>query len=417
MDKFIVEGGKPLKGCIRIDGSKNASLPILLSSLLTGDACTVHCVPDLRDIRTTRQILDHIGKKCVFKDGTFIINCDRILKTDAPYGLVKQMRASVLVAGPLLARFHRVKVPLPGGCSIGLRPIDIHLKAFEKLGAKIFRKSGDVIITAAGLRGSRIKFPFPSVGATENLMMCAVLVPGVTVLENCAREPEIADLAVFLRRMGARVEGEGTSLIRIKGVESLHGAEHTVIPDRVETGTYMIACAAAGGRLCLENTQHSQLASVIKCLKSTGIKVFCEKTAITVDSSGRPRPVSIDTKPYPGFPTDLQAPWMALMSLARGRSSIHEKIFENRFMHAAELARMGACIRVEGGRAEVEGVPHLSGAPVMASDIRAGAALVVAALAAKGRSEIRRVYHIDRGYERMEEKLREAGAAIKRVKE
>ncbi len=414
MDKFIIEGGRPLKGTIRISGSKNAALPILISSLLTREKCVVSNVPELKDIRTTHQLLGYLGKKCDFSRNVSLIVPDRKLRTDTPYKLVKQMRASILVAGPLLARFHRVRVSLPGGCAIGVRPIDIHLEAFKKLGAHISYRQGDVIMTAAGLKGARIRFKFPSVGATENLMMCAVLVPGTTILENCATEPEISDLAQGLKGMGALIKGEGTRAIKICGVKSLRGTRHSVIPDRIETGTYMIACAAAGGEVLLEGAVPGHLKSLARALRNTGVRIRTDKERIFVKSTGRPRPGSIVTGPYPGFPTDLQGPWMSFMCVARGKSRICERIFENRFIHVSELTRMGAHITVNGNTAVVEGVRQLSGAPVMASDIRAGAALVAAALAAKGRSEISRVYHIDRGYEKIEGKLKSVGANIKR---
>lgn len=417
MDKLTIEGGRPLKGKIKVSGSKNAALPILISCLLTDERCVVDNVPDLRDIRTTHQLLDYLGKTCDYSRGTLAVFPRGRLKTRAPYSLVKQMRASVLVAGPLLARFKKVRVSLPGGCSIGVRPIDIHLKAFEKLGALITYEQGDVILKAGKLGGTRIRFGFPSVGATENLMMCCVLVPGTTVLENCALEPEITDLARFLRRMGADIEGDGTPVIKIRGVKALHGARHSVIADRIEAGTYMTACAASGGELMLEGAVPEHLEALTRCLLKAGVKVKAENGGISVKSAGRPSPVSVSTAPYPGFPTDLQAPWMSFMCLAKGKSRVCEKIFENRFMHAAELGRMGARITVNGNTAVVDGVGGLSGAPVMASDIRAGAALIVATLAAKGHSEIRRVYHIDRGYEKIENKLSAVGARIKRVRE
>lgn len=416
MDKFVIEGGRPLKGTIRISGSKNAALPILMSSLLTREKCVVSNVPELRDIKTTHQLLKYLGKKCDFSRNVSVILPDGKLRTDTPYNLVKQMRASVLVAGPLLARFHRVRVSLPGGCAIGVRPIDIHIKAFEKLGARIYYRQGDVIMTAARLKGARIRFKFPSVGATENLMMCAVLVPGTTVLENCAMEPEISDLAEGLKGMGAVIKGEGTRTIKICGVKSLRGIRHSVIPDRIETGTYMIACAAAGGEVLLKGAAPEHLEFLVRVLRKAGAKIRTDRDRIFVKSTGRPGAGSIVTGPYPGFPTDLQGPWMSLMCIARGKSRICERIFENRFIHVSELARMGAHIAVNGNTAVVEGVRQLSGAPVMASDIRAGAALVAAALAAKGRSEIRRVYHIDRGYEKIEGKLKSVGANIKRVR-
>jgi len=306
---------------------------------------------------------------------------------------------------------------MPGGCTIGVRPVNIHLDAFKKLGAKISHDQGYLVIKAVKLAGNRIKFPFPSVGATENLMMCACLVPGLTILENCAREPEICDLAVFLRNMGADIKGDGAGVIKINGVKNLCGARHNVISDRIETGTYMLACAAAGGKITLKKCVPEHLKCLMGLLRKARVKVSASRDDIKIESQGIPRAVSVKTEPYPGFPTDLQAQWLALMCMADGKSIIREEIFENRFMHAAELNRMGAQIKVSGNSAFVEGHCGFIGAPVMVSDLRAGAALVIAALAAKGRSEIRRVYHIDRGYACMEQKLRALGADIKRVQE
>ena len=417
MDNFIIQGGKAMSGEVKISGSKNAALPILAATMLTREKCEIKNVPDLMDIKSTFELLNYMGKRCFFGFNTFTVQETSALKHHAPYDLVRKMRASMLVAGPLLARFGKVRFSLPGGCSIGVRPIDIHLEAFKKLGAAVSYERGDVILTAPRLRPARLKFRFPSVGATENLMMCASLLKGTTVLENCAREPEIEDLARALMKMGAAVEGAGTPIIKISGADELKGLKYEVMPDRIETGTFMLAAAAAGGTLKLLNTDIALMTPVARALKKAGIKVTSDKCCITVDSSGRrPKPVSVVTKPHPGFPTDLQAPWMALMTRAKGSCEIHEAIFENRFMHAAELMRMGADITVTDRKAVVRGVERLLGAPVMASDIRAGAALIVAAVAAKGRTVIRRVYHIDRGYEKIENKLRLAGVRIERVK-
>lgn len=417
MDNLIITGGRAISGEVRISGSKNASLPILAATMLTGERCEIGNVPDLMDIKSTFELLNYMGKSCCFGFNTFTVSEASALRQHAPYDLVRKMRASMLVSGPLLARFRKARFSLPGGCSIGVRPIDIHLEAFKKLGASVSYERGDVVLTADRLRPARIKFRFPSVGATENLMMCASLLKGTTVLENCAREPEIEDLASALMKMGASVEGAGTSVIRISGAAELKGLKYEVMPDRIETGTFMLAAAAAGGRLKLLNTDIALVKPVARVLNKAGVKIFSERGAITVVSSGgRPDPVNIITRPHPGFPTDLQAPWMAFMARAKGSCEIQEAIFENRFMHAAELMRMGADIAVTDRKAVIRGVERLLGAPVMASDLRAGAALVVAALAARGRTVIRRVYHIDRGYEKIENKLRLAGARIERVK-
>lgn len=418
MDSFVIDGGHNLSGEIKISGSKNAALPIIAASLLTHEKVEITNVPDLMDIKTSFDLLNHMGKKCFFGFGTFVAEETSRIKHHAPYDLVRKMRASVLVAGPLLARFKRVRFSLPGGCSIGVRPIDLHLEAFKKLGAEINYQHGDVILTAKKLKPSKIKFRFPSVGATENTMMCASLIEGTTVLDNCAREPEISDLASALRKMGAKIEGDGTSRIKINGSKILHGIKHCVIPDRIETGTFMILCAAVGGKLRLTQTDCKSVEAVTRVLRDSGIKVTCTKNIITIESSGkRPKSVNIETKPYPGFPTDLQPLWMAYMSRCKGKCEIRENIFENRFIHAAELMRMGASIYISNNIAFIHGVDKLIGAPVMASDIRAGAGLITAASCAKGKSFIRRVYHIDRGYERIDEKLKSVGVKIQRIKE
>jgi len=417
MDNFIIQGGKALSGEIKISGSKNAALPILAATMLTREKSEIKNVPELMDIKSTFELLNYLGKKCFFGFNTFTVQETSSLKLHAPYDLVRKMRASMLVAGPLLARYKKVRFSLPGGCIIGVRPIDIHLEAFKKLGAEVSYEKGDVLLAAPRLKAARIKFRFPSVGATENLMMCASLIKGTTTLENCAREPEIADLARALRKMGAGVEGEGSSVIKISGVKELKGLKYEVMPDRIETGTFMLLAASAGGTLKLANTSLALVEPLARALTRAGVRIFDGKNDITVISSGgRPKPVNIATEPHPGFPTDLQAPWMAFMARADGSCEVNEAIFENRFMHAAELMRMGADITVMDRKAVIKGVPRLLGAPVMASDIRAGAALIVAAAAAKGRTVIRRVYHIDRGYEKIEDKLRLAGLKIDRVK-
>lgn len=406
-----------MNGSVRISGSKNAALPILAATMLTAEQCVVGNVPDLMDIKSAFNLLNYLGKKCFFGFNTFTVQKGSALKLHAPYDLVRKMRASVLVAGPLLARFGRARFSLPGGCTIGVRPIDIHLEAFKKMGARVAYQQGDVILSAARLRPARIRFRFPSVGATENLMMCASLVKGTTILENCAREPEIEDLAGALRKMGAGVEGEGSPTIKVHGVDSLKGLNYEVMPDRIETGTFMLLAAAAGGKLELTNTDLGLVEPLAMAMRAAGVRISSSKGRIVVASSGgRPRPVNIVTKPHPGFPTDLQAPWMAFMARARGECGVNETIFENRFMHVAELMRMGADVTLTGRKAVIKGVDRLLGASVMASDIRAGAALLVAAASAKGATVIRRVYHIDRGYEKVEDKLRLAGVKIERVK-
>ncbi|MBI5201803.1 MAG: UDP-N-acetylglucosamine 1-carboxyvinyltransferase [Elusimicrobia bacterium] len=415
MDFFVIDGGRPLRGAVRISGSKNAALPNLISTLMTDDACTIHHVPELRDIRTTVRLLETMGKKVSYARGTAVVEHGSRLKTRAPYDLVKQMRASVLVAGPVLARFGKARVSLPGGCTIGMRPIDIHLEAFKKLGARVSTEHGDVVLDCERLEPGTVRFRFPSVGATENLMMAAAGVKGTTVLKNAAREPEIEDLGTFLTRMGARVDGAGTDTVTIEGTSRLHGAEHSVIADRVETGTFLLAALATKGDVRLIGAKAQHLTALLEAVKRSGATVTELPEGLRVKAKDRPKPVDIHTEPHPGFPTDLQAPWMAYMTLARGKSKVRESVFENRVMHAAELGRMGARIRTGGERAVVEGVPELFGAPIMASDIRAGAALVVAALAAKGQTVIQRVYHIDRGYEKLEKKLRALGAQIRRA--
>jgi UDP-N-acetylglucosamine 1-carboxyvinyltransferase len=417
MDQLIIEGGRPLRGSVKVSGSKNAALPILIATLLTDEPCTIDNVPVLlRDLRTTFRLLESLGKKVEVSGAQVRVSANGSLKTQAPYEIVKQMRASVLAAGPLLARFGLVRVPIPGGCAIGLRPIDIHLKGFAQLGAREIADHGDIILSAPSLKPGRVRMKFPSVGATEHLMMAAAAVPGRTVIENAAREPEIEDLGVFLERLGAKVKGAGSSRVEVHGQKVLHGAVHSVIPDRIETGTFMLAAAAATGRLTLLGAEPRDLRAVTAKMRAAGARIEEAPGSIVVSMNGRPKPVSMATAPHPGFPTDLQAPWMAWMCLAKGRSRVVETVFENRFLHAAELRRMGARIAVSGSTATVEGVERLSGAPIMASDIRAGAALLVAALAAKGKTTISRVYHIDRGYERVEAKLRGAGARARRTR-
>ena len=415
MDRLIIEGGKPLNGTIMVSGAKNAALPILIATLLTDEPCVIENVPStLRDLRTTFRLLESLGKKVVVEGSTVRVFSTGSLKTQAPYEIVKQMRASVLAAGPLLARFGLVRVPIPGGCAIGLRPIDIHLKGFEAMGARRIADQGDIIMSAPRLKAAAIKLRFPSVGATQNLMMAAAATPGKTTIVNAAREPEMEDLGKFLGRLGATVRGAGTSTVTIVGKPKLNGARHTVIPDRIEAGTFLLACAATRGRVRLQGAQAAHLGSVLAALKKAGAQIRSGQGWIELSMERRPKAVSIATKPYPGFPTDLQAPWMSLMTLCTGCAKVTETVFENRFLHAAELGRMGAQIAVSGRTAVIAGQERLSGAPIMASDIRAGAALLVAGLAAKGRTTIARVYHIDRGYEVVEQKLSGAGARLER---
>jgi len=416
MDRFVIEGGTPLRGAVQIGGAKNSALPILVATLLTDEPCTVENVPStLRDLRTTFRLLESLGKKVSVDGSTVRVTSTGSLKTQAPYDIVKQMRASVLAAGPLLARFGLVRVPIPGGCAIGLRPIDIHLKGFEAMGARRIADQGDIIMSAPRLRAAAVKLRFPSVGATQNLMMAAAAVEGRTVIKNAAREPEMEDLGRFLERMGAKVTGAGSSTVAVEGRAKLKGCRHKVIYDRIEAGTYLLACAAARGKIRLLGAEVRHLGAVISALKKAGAKINSGRGFIEISMDRRPKPVPIVTRPYPGFPTDLQAPWMACMALSTGFSKVTETVFENRFLHAAELGRMGAQIAVSGRSAVVAGQERLSGAPIMASDIRAGAALLIAALAAQGRTTLQRVYHIDRGYEFLVEKLSGLGARVERL--
>jgi UDP-N-acetylglucosamine 1-carboxyvinyltransferase len=415
MDKLVIEGGIPLNGTIKVSGAKNAALPILIATLLTDEPCVIENVPStLRDLRTTFRLLESLGKKVVVEGSTVKVLSTGSLKTQAPYEIVKQMRASVLAAGPLLARFGLVRVPIPGGCAIGLRPIDIHLKGFEAMGARRIADQGDIIMSAPKLNAVTIKLRFPSVGATQNLMMAAAATEGKTVIKNAAREPEMEDLGRFLQSLGATVHGAGTAVVTVIGKTKLHGARHRVIPDRIEAGTFLLACAATRGRVKLLGAEPAHLTSVLSALKKAGASIKTGKAWIEITMERRPKAVTVVTKPHPGFPTDLQAPWMALMTLCTGFAKVTETVFENRFLHAAELGRMGAQIAVSGRTAVVAGQERLSGAPIMASDIRAGAALLVAGLAAMGKTTIARVYHIDRGYETVEQKLAGAGARLER---
>lgn len=416
MDSIKIKGGTPLKGTVRVSGAKNSALPVLISSLLGSKPSTYERVPALQDIKTTELVLNHLGVKSKFENGTMSLDASKIETIEAPYDLVRKMRASVLVLGPLVARMGKAKVSLPGGCAIGARPINFHLTALEKLGAKITLENGYVMAEAKRLQGNRVIFEFPSVGATENIMMAAVLAKGETVLENCAKEPEISDLAVALRSMGAVIEGEGTETIRIQGRDSLDGAKHSVIGDRIEAGTFLAAALATGGRVKVEGLAPVHLDSVLERFEAAGAKIIREKDAMTLESQGRPRGTDFKTLPFPGFPTDMQAQFMAAMCVAEGSSVITETIFENRFMHVPELMRLGADLTIRTNTVHVRGKAKLIGAPLMATDLRASASLIIGGLCAEGETVVSRIYHLDRGYERMEEKLRSLGAQIERVK-
>ena len=418
MDKLVINGGKKLKGTVNVSGSKNASLPICFAAVLADGASTITNVPRLRDISTTAKLLESLGATVERSDNSMRIDAGSINTVEATYDLVKTMRASVLVLGPLLARFGRARVSLPGGCAIGARPIDQHLKGLKALGAEIRLEHGYVeAIAKKGLKGARINFDISTVGGTEHLMMAAVLAKGVTVLENAAREPEISDLAEYLNRMGARVEGAGTDTIRIQGVTGLTPAAYEVMPDRIEAGTFICAAAITGGDIRISGMKLEHLDALCFKLQDAGVEITSRDGIVRVKGPRRPLAVNIKTRPYPGFPTDMQAQFMALMCVADGASVVSENIFENRFMHVSELQRFGADITVEGSSATVKGVKKLSGAPVMATDLRASACLVLAGLAAEGTTEIQRIYHLDRGYEFIEQKLSGLGADIQRVKE
>ena len=425
MDKICIKGGVPLEGVIPIGGAKNAALPLMAASLLMPETLTLKNVPVLADIATMANLLVQHGVEVMRgEEGTdsghvVELSAGNITSSTAPYDLVRKMRASVLVLGPLVARCGRARVSLPGGCAIGPRPVDLHIKGLQRLGAEVELREGYIDARAPkGLRGAEIAFPAVSVGATENLLMAASLAEGETLLINAAREPEITNLAECLVAMGARIDGIGTDRLRILGVPQLHGATHSIIPDRIETGTYIMAAAATNGEVRLTGTRLDLVAAVVRILESAGVKV--EETAgelVVRRAAERLEGVDVMTEPYPGFPTDLQAQTMALMTIANGASMITETIFENRFMHVPELARMGANINVHGASALVRGVPRLMGAPVMATDLRASVSLVVAGLAAAGETVINRVYHLDRGYERLEEKLAGCNARIERIRD
>lgn len=419
MQKFIVEQSPYLKGTVKIGGSKNSVLPILAATLLTEEGCTIKNVPPLQDVFVVKELLTDLGAIAIWneKQNVMYVQASDIMKTEANYELVSKIRASFLIMGPMLARNGYAKVSLPGGCAIGTRPVDLHLKGFAALGAEIIQEYGHVIVKTKGLRGNKIYLDFPSVGATENIMMAAVLAEGETTIENCAVEPEIVDLANFLVSLGANITGIGTDSIKINGVSSLKGTEYSIIPDRIEAGTFMVASAITEGDITIENVLIDHLKPIVAKLREVnvtveetdkGIRVFKEKDMVL-------RGVNIKTMPYPGFPTDMQAQFMSLLSVVTGVSVVTETVFENRFMHVSELKRMGADIKIESRSAFIEGVPNLTGANVKATDLRAGAALILAALKAEGITEIRDIYHIDRGYNCIDDKLRSLGAKITRV--
>lgn len=415
MDRMIITGGFPLKGTVRISGAKNAALPILASSLLGGE-CIMTNVPQVVDVGTMCNLLGMMGASVDVEGSRVVIQAEHIHSTEAPYDLVRKMRASVLVLGPLLARWGEATVSLPGGCAIGTRPVDLHLAGLIKLGAEVAVEHGYIRAKAARLRGARIYLDVPTVTGTENLMMAACLADGTTVIENAAKEPEIGDLAESLIKRGARISGAGSDLITIDGVYELRGMDHEVIPDRIEAGTFLMAASMTSGDICVDRCRPRQLEAVMTKLRETGATIEAEKESVRLKAAVRPKGVDVKTFAYPGFPTDLQAQMMALMCVANGTSVVTETIFESRFIHVPELCRMGADIKVDGHHAVVNGKATLTGAPVMASDLRASAGLILAGLAAQGETEVGRVYHLDRGYERIEEKLRGLGATISRAK-
>ena len=427
MDQIRIEGGNPLNGVIPISGAKNAALPLMIASLLTTDTLTLKNVPNLADTNLLARILRNHGVDCAV-DGkranngghageTFHLTARDIVDTRAPYDMVRRMRASFWVLGPLLARHGEATVSLPGGCAIGTRPVDLHLMGLQKLGAELELSGGYVLAKAPeGLRGGRIEFPKVSVGATHNVLMAAVLAKGETVIENAALEPEVGDLAACLNKMGAQIEGIDTPTLRVQGVDFLEGAVHSVLPDRIETGTYAMAVAATGGSVLLEGARADLLQEALNVLRGAGVEITETNRGIQVSRNGAGiAPVKVETRPFPGFPTDLQAQLMALMAIGSGKSSIRETIFENRFMHVSELTRLGADIGIQGDTAHIRGVGALRGAEVMATDLRASVSLVIAGLMAQGETIINRVYHLDRGFERLEEKLGACGANIERI--
>jgi len=415
MDKIVIEGGKRLKGEVKISGAKNAALPILVSSMLTDGQCIYSNVPGLKDVSSIKLLLSTLGARVDTDGNTVKINASGINNHQAPYDLVRKMRASILVLGPLLARLKKARVSLPGGCAIGARPINLHLKGLADLGASIELKHGYIEARADKLKGAEIYLDFPTVTGTENLMMAAALAEGTSYIKNAACEPEIKAMANVMNKMGADIKGAGTSCIKINGVSSMNPASVSIIPDRIEAGTFMVAAALTGGDFTIVDCEPDHLGSVIDKLRRVGSKIEINKKCIHITGPDEIISVDIKTRTYPGFPTDMQAQFMVLMSVANGVSTISETIFENRFIHISEIKRMGANITVSGNSAIVKGVPALSGAPVMASDLRASASLILAGLAASGKTEVNRIYHLDRGYEALEKKFKLLGANIKRV--
>ena len=416
MDKLVLEGPCRLEGEVEAGGAKNAALPLLFAALLTDEPCHLTNVPDVADIRTTLNLLESLGAKVERPaPGEIVVQCSELSGVEAPYELVRRMRASFLTLGPLLARFGHAHVSRPGGCAIGSRPVDIHLEGMKRLGARVQLQGGYADARAKRLKGGHVIFPMPSVGATENLLMAASLAEGATRLENAAREPEIVDLAEALGKMGARIRGAGSSVIEVEGVPRLGGMKHAVVPDRIVAGTFLIGAAMTAGDVYVRGARAEHLESLLEALMRAGCRVDIDARGIRARMTTRPRAVGMVTAPFPGFPTDLQAQWTALLCVADGRAEVHERIFENRFMHVEELARMGADVHVQGGgHAVVQGVERLSGAPVMATDLRASVCLVLAGVAAEGRTEVLRIYHLDRGYEHIDEKLASLGAKVTR---
>lgn len=418
MDVIVVQGGRPLAGEIPISGAKNAALPLLASALLSDEECVFSNVPRLRDVTTILSLLRHLGARTSDDGaGTIGVTTPSLSATDAPYELVKTMRASILVLGPLVARGGEASVSLPGGCAIGARPVNLHLEGLERMGAQVSIQHGYIRVKAGKLRGARVALDLPTVTGTENLLMAATLAEGKTTIEHAAREPEVIDLADALIARGAKISGAGTDVITVEGVAALRGGRYRVMADRIETGTYLTAAAITGGDVLLRGAVAGHLDAALAKLREAGADVTADASGLRLVRTRPLRGVDFTTAPYPGFPTDMQAQMMAVLTMANGASVVSETVFENRMTHVAELKRMGASIRVEGNHAVVRGVPRLSGAPVMASDLRASACLVVAGLAAEGETTISRVYHLDRGYERMEEKLTRVGAVIRRVRE
>jgi UDP-N-acetylglucosamine 1-carboxyvinyltransferase len=417
MEKIVIEGGERLIGEVEVSGSKNATLPIFTASLLAGGVHRFHNVPNLMDVRTIVKVLSNLGAKVGEEGKTYRVDATDLSGYEAPYEMVKTMRASILVLGPLVARMKRATVSLPGGCAIGARPINLHLMGLEAMGAKIELRHGYIEAKADRLKGAEISFDIPTVTGTENLMMAATLAKGKTILQNAAMEPEVVDLAQVLNTMGAKITGAGTGLVEIEGVESLHAVEHSIMSDRIEAGTLMVAAGLTRGNIKVLNCPLSRMETVVHKLRDSSVEIESDGEGVRVVGNRKIRSVDVKTQPYPGFPTDMQAQFMVLMSLAKGLSVISETIFENRFIHVSELQRMGADIQIQGNTAIIQGVGKLSGAQVMATDLRASASLILAGLAAEGITEISRVYHLDRGYEGLDQKLAKLGANIRRVKE